>query len=403
MDSYERWRTLLRHQRLPAAVVDLDAVEHNARVLRAALDAGAAGHRKPTLRIASKSVRSPALLHRLLDLDPGFVGLMTMTAHESVALAEQGHDDMLVAYPASRPDEARALAELAARGVTAVAMVDSTEHVALLDAAGRKLGVQIPVAIDVDVSLRLGGGVHLGVRRSPVRDVNDALAVAQACGAAKGVRLCGVMAYEAQVAGIADHSDQRLLDPVKRLIKRSSVPLARKRRGEIVAALRTAGHEITLVNGGGTGSVQSTASDPSVTEVTAGSGFLCPHLFDGYDGLALRPAAFFVLSVARISDPDHVTCFGGGYIASGPPAADRAPTVHLPQGLAPIDLEGFGEVQTPLFTKNCRVELQLGDPVLCRHAKAGDLGERFNEYVLVRGGEVVERVATYRGLGGVFA
>ena len=46
--------------------------------------------------------------------------------------------------------------------------------------------------------------------------------------------------------------------------------------------------------------------------------------------------------------------------------------------------------------------LEVGDPVICRHAKAGELAERFNRYLLFRGERVVDAVPTYRGLGQCF-
>ena len=47
-------------------------------------------------------------------------------------------------------------------------------------------------------------------------------------------------------------------------------------------------------------------------------------------------------------------------------------------------------------------DLALGDPVICRHAKAGELAERFETYLLVRGNKIVGREPTYRGLGKAF-
>jgi D-serine deaminase-like pyridoxal phosphate-dependent protein len=179
------------------------------------------------------------------------------------------------------------------------------------------------------------------------------------------------------------------------------MPLALQRRAEVVAALQADGHELQVVNGGGTGSVAFTSADPSVTEITVGSGYLCPHLFSGYSGMSLQPAGFFAIRVVRTSDSDHVTCQGGGYIASGAAGADRLPIVHLPHGLSPISLEGFGEVQTPLKISGSS-RPALGDPIICRHAKAGELAERFNNFVFVRGGKIVDRQPTYRGLGWSF-
>jgi D-serine deaminase-like pyridoxal phosphate-dependent protein len=289
-------------------------------------------------------------------------------------------------------------------------VVDSAEHVDLLASAlPEARPPTLSLCLDVDASWRLlAGRLHLGVRRSPLRTPEAALALA-AHGARRGLPTTAVMSYEAQVAGIRDtNPGSRHLDPVRRLIRARSKPLVASRRLAIVDALRAAGHPIALVNGGGTGSIDSTSNDGSVTEVTIGSGLLNPHLFDHYAGLPLSPAAFFILPVARVPDPGFVTAFSGGFIASGPPAPDRAPLVHAPPGLAPLPAEGYGEVQTPFKTApGLTPPLRLGDPVVCRHAKSGELFERFNEVILVdlstpSQASVLATAPTYRGLGGAF-
>jgi D-serine deaminase-like pyridoxal phosphate-dependent protein len=396
-DAYQRWRDILTDEPLPAAVVDLDAVDANLETLRSALGPGPV-----TLRVASKSIRHHWLLKHLVATGGDrFRGLMTFSAHEAVFLSEQGFDDFLMGYPLGRIDEALALAGLAEKGMTAIATVNASDHVTLLASAAAELGVEIPVCIDVDVSWRPAGGrLHFGVRRSSIRAGDTARTLGREIANTKGVKLVAVLAYEAQIAGMQDHSRfERHLDPIKRLIKSRSKPAVARLRGEVVDGLRADGHDITVVNGGGTGSVRWTGQDPSVTEVTAGSGFLCSHLFDGYAGLDLVPAVFYALSVVRCSDPGFVTCAGGGYLASGPAAPDRAPRVHLPEGIEPLAMEGFGEVQTPFKLARGAPSLGLGDPVLCRHAKAGELAERFAEYIFVRGNEIVGREPTYRGAG----
>jgi D-serine deaminase-like pyridoxal phosphate-dependent protein len=47
--------------------------------------------------------------------------------------------------------------------------------------------------------------------------------------------------------------------------------------------------------------------------------------------------------------------------------------------------------------------LQPGDRVYLRHAKAGELCERFNELHLIDGSSVIGTVPTYRGEGKAFA
>jgi D-serine deaminase-like pyridoxal phosphate-dependent protein len=397
--AYDGWRALLRDQALPCAVVDLAAVARNVAALLALL-------RRPdvTVRIATKSIRHPWLLRHLLDAAPDRVrGLMPWSAHEVEALAALGFDDFLMGYPCARPDEAAALARASARGVRVVATLDHPHHVALLADAARAAGVTLDVCIDLDASWRpLGGVAHVGVQRSPVRSVKQALRLARCVrDAAPHLRLRALLAYEAQVAGMADHG-AGLPDAARRLIKARSIRSVAASRARALAALRADGFAIDLINGGGTGSLATSSADPSVTEVTAGSGFLAPHLFDHYNGLALTPALFIALAICRIPQTDIVTCAGGGYVTSGPPGLDRAPLPVAPS-LAPLPMEGFGEVQTPLqLPRALRGTLQVGDPIVCRPAKAGEPAERFNRYLLLHPNGHLDPQPTYRGLGWQF-
>jgi D-serine deaminase-like pyridoxal phosphate-dependent protein len=159
--------------------------------------------------------------------------------------------------------------------------------------------------------------------------------------------------------------------------------------------------KLEFVNGGGTGSLEATASDPSVTELAAGSGFYAPTLFDHYTSFSLTPAAAFALPVVRKPAPGIATALGGGYLASGSGDAIRLPTPWLPPGLSLDPEEGAGEVQTPLLGAPAK-ELGLGDRVYMRHTKAGELCEHFDSLYLVEGNEIVDEVPTYRGEGKVF-
>jgi len=397
-EDYARLARAVRAEPLPCALVDLDAFDANVEsTLRAMAGTSL------TLRPATKSVRVPALLERVARLGgPRIRGLMTYSARETAWLADRGFDDLLLAYPVARAADARALAEAATRGARVTAVIDHPDHVGLLAAADDD-GVSLGVCLEVDVSLQLfGGRVHLGARRSPIRDAEGALALARQAADA-GLEVRGIMAYESLVAGMPDaHPGQRHLDPARRLLKRRSARLAAERRRAIAERLEGAGFSVAIVNGGGTGSLATTPQDGSCTEITVGSGFFDPHLFDRYRHLSMKPAAFFALGVVRHPAPGYVTCFSGGFIASGGAGPDRAPEVYLPEGLTPLSAEGFGEVQTPLRVRDGAPEPALGDPIFCRHAKAGELTERFNEVILVRGAEIVERIPTYRGLGLAF-
>jgi D-serine deaminase-like pyridoxal phosphate-dependent protein len=371
----------------PFAVVDLDAFDANASDLLRRAGAKA-------LRLASKSVRCRALQRRALDA--GFRGQLCFALPEALWLAEQGFEDLVVAYPTADRAALRALASGPHRKTIAV-MVDSRAHLDLIASCG---GAR--VCLDVDAGWWLAGGrVRIGVKRSPVHAPEQAAALAADAVSRPGVELVGLMSYEAHIAGLGDAPPgRRVYGAAIRAMQRASARELAARRAAVVAAVRTIA-ALEFVNGGGSGSVERTAAEPAVTEVTAGSGLYGPTLFDAYRAFAPRPAALFALAVVRKPTPATATVLGGGYPASGAAGTDRLPRPALPGGLRLDRLEGAGEVQTPVLGPAAR-DLALGDRVWFRHAKAGELCERFNTLHLVRGDEVVEAVPTYRGEGQAF-
>ncbi|HEX5966990.1 MAG TPA: alanine racemase [Intrasporangium sp.] len=367
----------------PLAVVDLAAFDRNADTL-----VGRA-HGKP-IRIATKSLRCRTLIERALARD-GFEGLMCYSVREAIWWARAGHTNLLVAYPSvDVPALTQLVADPALRAAVCV-MVDSVE---LVDLIARDLPDHrgLRVAVDVDSSLRLGP-VHLGVRRSPLRAPEDVEAVVRRA-LEHGLAVVGLMFYDAQIAGLPDTS------PAVRQVKARSDAQLRTRRAEVVRAIRSL-TDLELVNGGGTGSLHVTGLDPALTELAAGSGLYAPVLFDGYDGLTLEPAAFFGCPVVRRPADDIVTVYSGGYLASGPPGWSRVPQPLEEQGLRLMRTEGTGEVQTPLKGAAAG-RISLGDRIWFRHAKAGELAERFTHLALVDGVAVVGEAATYRGEGQCF-
>ena len=377
----------------PIAVVDVDAFDANA----ADLVRRAAG--KP-IRVASKSLRVPALIERALARD-GFAGVLAYTLAEALWLHETGvSDDIVVAYPSV---DAAALQRLTASPSAAAAitlMVDDTAHLDAVDATRASRAVPIRVALDVDAGLRLGGQ-HIGPKRSPLFDTADVVALAQRVVERDGFRLVGVMTYEGQVAGVQDDvPDQRTKSLLVRRLKQASMAQLAVRRREISEAL--AGLvDLEFWNGGGSGSVEATAADSAVSEIAAGSGLLVPGIFDHYASFEPRPAAFFGLRVSRKPLPTLATVHGVGLIASGATGADRSPVPWAPPGLHLTGLEGAGEVQTPL-TGHPATLLAIGDLVWFRHAKSGELFEHVRDVHLVRGETVTDVVPSYRGCDRAF-
>ncbi|WP_344630577.1 amino acid deaminase/aldolase [Streptomyces glaucosporus] len=379
----------------PLAVVDLAAFDANA----ADLVRRAGG--KP-VRVASKSVRCRALLERVLARD-GFAGVMSFTLAESLWLARSGITDVLLAYPSA---DRAGYAELASDPELAAAVtvvVDDPAQLDLIDAARGGGREEIRVCLELDTSLRLlGGRVRIGARRSPLHSPGRLAALARVVTRRPGFRLVGLMAYEGHVAGVGDALPGRpLRSRAVRLMQAAARRELAGRRAAAVRAVREVVPELEFVNGGGTGSVQHTAAEDAVTEVAAGSGLLMPRLFDHYTSFGGRPAALFAQPVVRRPGVGVVTVLGGGYPASGPAGQDRLPVPYLPAGLRYDPREGPGEVQTPLLGPAAD-DLLIGDKVWFRHAKAGELCERFDALHLVEGDRVVATVPTYRGEGRAF-
>lgn len=390
-----RYDRATAHLDAPLAIVDLEAFDANAADL--ARRAGG----KP-VRVASKSVRCRALLERVLARD-GFAGIMSFTLAESLWLARSGFDDVLLAYPSA---DRAAYAELAGDPKLAAAvtvMVDDVAQLDLIDASrggGREV---VRVCLELDTSLKLlGGRVRIGALRSPLHSPAQVTDVARAVARRPGFEVVGIMAYEGHVAGVGDALAGRpLRSRAIRLMQSAAKRELAERRAEVVRAVRAVAPGLEFVNGGGTGSVQHTAAEDAVTEIAAGSGLYVPRLFDNYTSFSGRPAALFAQPVVRRPGVGVVTVLGGGYPASGAAGADRSPVPYLPEGLRYDPQEGAGEVQTPLLGSPAD-DLLIGDKVWFRHAKAGELCERFDVLHLVEGDAVTATVPTYRGEGHTF-
>jgi D-serine deaminase-like pyridoxal phosphate-dependent protein len=378
----------------PLAIVDLVAFDRNAD------DMAHRAHGRP-IRIATKSIRCRHLIQRALG-HPGYHALMAYSLPEALWLNEHGLcDDILVAYPTvDRQALGRLNASETARQHITI-MVDEEAHLDLIEAQTSTSSSPIRVCLELDVSWNPARSVYIGTRRSPLHTPEQARAFAEKVTRREGLRLVGVMGYEGQIAGLGDAPPHR---PARaraiRFIQKRSVPELRARRERAIELIKQVA-DLEFVNGGGTGSLESTREDRSVTELAAGSGLVGPTLFDAYTRFKPQPALLYALSVTRKPAPDIATLFAGGYVASGTGTKDRLPRPYLPAGLSLIDMEGAGEVQTPVKGDAAR-SLRPGDRVWMRHAKAGELAERFTHYHLIdRAGRLTD-VPTYRGEGQCF-
>jgi D-serine deaminase-like pyridoxal phosphate-dependent protein len=382
----------------PFAVLDLAAFDANARDLVRRANG-------VPIRVVSKSLRCRHLIERALAR-PGYRGVMCYSLAEALWLHGTGiTDDVLVAYPTADRASLRALAADDATRQHITVTIDSAGHLDFIDAILGNDHPTIRVCLDLDMSWRplpYGPVVQVGTWRSPLRTPAEAALFAETIMRRPGFSLVGVLGYEGQIAGLGDAPPGH---PVRaRIIQamqaRSAAEL-RQRRGEAVRRIRAL-VPLEFVNGGGTGSFESTAADESVTELAAGSGFVGPTLFDAYRKFHPRPALRYALPVVRRPGRGVATLFSGGYIASGTGTPDRLPTPFRPSGLRLSRIEGAGEVQTPVLGAAAD-GLSIGDRVWLRHAKGGELAERLTEYHLFDPADgATQSVPTYRGEGQCF-
>lgn len=388
--AYTYYKQIFKGIQMPFAFVDMDMFNQNtADIIKRA------GTKK--IRIASKSIRCVELIKNIMASNTLFQGIMCYHPLEAVHLSTKGFDDLLIAYPIYSQQQITAVCTEIKKGKTIVPMVDLAEHAQQLNRIAEQENCVIPICMDIDMSSDFGP-LHFGVRRSNITTVEQARKLGELIKTLKNIRLTGIMGYEAQIAGVGDITESVAKNIVLPILKKKSVKELAQRRAAIVAIITEQGHPLRFVNGGGTGSAETTITEACVTELAVGSGFFSPGLFDHYKQFKHLPAAAYAIEITRNPFANTFTCYGGGYTASGSMENNKLPKPYLPLGAKLIETEGAGEVQTPIVYTGTE-KLKLGDPIFMRHAKAGELCERFNTLLLVKEGKIINEVKTYRGEG----
>lgn len=394
--NYQYYNQLFKNLQLPLAFCNVDLLDKNITDIATRTDG-----KNKTIRIASKSVRCTYVLKRILDTNPIYKGIMCYTGREALFLSSQGFDDLLLGYPIVNKQEIEDICKATKNGKKIVLMVDCDEHLQLINEIAKQENVVQPLCIDMDMSTDFPG-IHFGVMRSPITTVEAAKKLINNFDKYENISLAGAMGYEAQIAGLGENNPANgIKNLVIPFLKKKSIIDYTKRRQEIVEYIKSKNHPLKIVNAGGTGSIESSKQEDWVTEITVGSGFYSPALFDYYKNFKHQPATGFAVQIVRKPKPNFYTCLGGGYIASGTTGIDKQPKPYLPENIKLTENEATGEVQTPC-EYNGPESLNIGDTVIFRHSKAGEICERFNQLHLISNGKIIDIVPTYRGEGKCF-
>lgn len=376
----------------PFAWIDLDALDHNIQFINHHTN-------NKNIRIATKSLRSLEMLKYIESKLDNFNGWMTYTAEETLYLLEQGFDNILIGYPQLDKRLIEQMIPHLLQGKTVVFMVDHLEQWQFLEEIGVEHNILFSLCIDINLSKDFRF-IYFGTKRSSLHNIQALKHLLEDAKQFKHTTVTGLMGYEAQIAGVADHPVEAYKKVAIQFLKNRSLRFISNFRDEAVRLVKRYYPTVEFVNGGGSGSITYTCGEKEVTEITIGSAFYAPTLFSRYDTLELQPAAGFALQVTRKPEENIIVCHGGGYIASGAISLDKQPSPYYPTGLKLLSLEGAGEVQTPLYDP--KQKCAIGDTVYFRHAKAGELCERFNHLYLSRNGQFAGDYQTYRGAGKCF-
>ncbi len=392
--NYSKYKDIFKGEQMPFAFVDKTLLDENINnILKRS------GDKK--IRIASKSVRCRWVLDYILQSNNQFQGIMCYSVNEAAWLADQGFDDLLVAYPCFHEKDIKSIIPALKEGKRIYLMTDLPEHLHQLQKIASSENVDIPVCMDMDMSSTIGP-IYFGVYRSSINNLDAAKRYLDALKKCPNVQLKSLMGYEAQIAGVGDNvKGKSLMNAIISFLKKKSIKEVAKRRKEIYDLCINESFNIEVVNGGGTGSLESTKEESCVTEVTVGSGFYASHLFDNYKQFKHLPATAYAIEIVRQSQNDIYTSLGGGYVASGGLGIEKLPQIYLPKEAQLIKEEMAGEVQTPFKYKG-KEDLKLGDPIFMRHSKAGELCEHFKELLIIDNEKIINRVPTYRGEGQCF-
>ena len=273
----------------PALIVDLDAFEHNVRVMREFIT-----RHGIRLRAHAKTHKS-ADIARYQMSHGGACGICCQKVAEAEALVAAGIPDVLVSNQVTDPAKIRRLAALARRARVLVC-VDDADNVATLSAAAVQYDVTLECLVEIDV----------GAGRCGVDPGEPALALARSISDAPGLGFSGIQAYQGAAQHVQDYAAREAKSLAATAMTRDTVEL-----------LRAAGLECEIVGGAGTGSYYFEAGSGVYNELQCGS-----YVFMDADYQRVRDASgkgigefanslFILTSIMSHVKPDRAVCDAG--------------------------------------------------------------------------------------------
>jgi D-serine deaminase-like pyridoxal phosphate-dependent protein len=311
----------------PALLVDLDLLDANiARVTAVCREHGV------DWRPHIKGNKTPAIVARAIAA--GAIGVTCAKLGEAEVMAEAGVRDILIANQIVGADKIARLLRLCDRADPIVA-IDDPAHVAALAAAGPNPERPLRVVVEVD----------LGMNRAGVPPGPAVVALADAVARHPGLRFVGVMAWESHALLLPDpEKENTIREALARLVAAADL-------------CREAGHAVSVVSCGGTGTFPYCAAQPGITEVQSGGVIFGDVHYREHYRVDVAQALTVLASVTSRPTPRRII-LDAGRKAMPPDIAVPAP-LRLP----PVQSLGFSAEHVTVELTNPSETPAIGDKV----------------------------------------
>jgi D-serine deaminase-like pyridoxal phosphate-dependent protein len=338
----------------PALVVDLDAFDRNAQAIREDLQSHGVGWRPHV-----KAHVNASLAKRQIEL--GAIGATCATASEAATLALGGVRHLLLANEIGSARNARRIAELQERTDVTVC-VDSDTGARLLEKAAAKVGVTIPVLVEVDI----------GLARAGLLPGAGLVALGRHIAKASHLRLAGIMGYEGHTLDLPE------------AIKQSAVEEAIATLIEARDLLRGHDLDIDIVSCGGTGSYRIASRIAGVTEVQAGGGCFGDLYYTDRCGVSwVEPALVVIATITSRPTRERAITDAGAKAMSN----DQGLPASRVGGVTVVGLHAEHGI---LRLEDDAQSLRVGDRIAFVPGYSDSTTVLHGGFIAVRGGTVVD-------------
>lgn len=265
----------------PALVLDYEAFMHNIQAMSTYL-----AKVKMNIRPHAKTHKTPTIAH--IQMNAGAIGVCCATVGEAEIMAYSGIGNILIANEVISEVAIRRVANLA-RHAKIMVVIDEPENARVLSKAAVQYGAALDVLVDLDV----------GLGRCGLRSEEQLVELAKLVNKLPGLSFRGVFGYEGQVQFLPDRDERT-----------KQGRAANNRLVQAAKAISSAGLQVDIVSGAGTGTYDIAAEFPGITEIQAGS-----YIFmDGtYQKLGLPfTQSLTVLSMVVSRPTDELAIFDVG-------------------------------------------------------------------------------------------